>query len=119
SSEISSDEPRQTSSAVPDMIQMNVIKVEDAQQHIRVPLHVIGEHDVTVPLEFAVDSTDKLDGYFLVRVPVRIPHVGSLINKHVIENVAVAVRDVPQSLAEVRQVLHVIAIDLRVVGFVR
>ena len=101
------------------MIQMNVKKVEDAQQHIRVPLHVVREHDMTIPLEFAVDSADKLDRYFLVRVAVRIPHVGSFVDQHVIENVAVAVGYVPQFLAEVREVLHVIAIDLRIVGFVR
>src|SRR5437016_802473 len=74
---------------------------------------------MTVPLELTVDSTDKLNRYFLMRVPMRIPHVGSLVDQHVVQNVAVAFGGILQLLAEVRQILHVIAIDFCIVGFVR
>src|SRR6267142_6645836 len=74
---------------------------------------------MTVPFEFTVDSTDKLDRYFLMRMPMRIPHVGSFVDQHVVQNVAVGFGGILQLLTEVRQILHVIAIDLCIVGFVR
>src|SRR6266850_2540728 len=101
------------------MVQVNVVHIEDAQQHVRVSLRVVREHNVTVPLEFTVYATNKLDRYFLMRVPMRVPHVGSLVNQHVIQNVAVAVGSIPQFLAEVRQILDVIPVDPGVVGLIR
>ena len=101
------------------MVQVNVVHIEDAQQHVRVSLHIVREYDVTVPLELTVDSTDKLNRYLLVRVPVRVSHVGSLVNQHVIQDVAVAVGSISQFLAEVRQILYVIPVDLGIVFLVR
>jgi hypothetical protein len=67
---ISLGQAGQTSGAVPDVVEMNVVQIEDAEQHIRVPLHVIGENNMPVPFEFTVDSTDKFDRYFFMRVPM-------------------------------------------------
>ena len=97
---------------------MNVIEIEDAKQHVRVSLRVVREYQMAISFELAVDSTDELNRNLLVRVPMRVPHVGSFIDQHVIENVAVAVGNVPQLLAEVRKILHVIPIDLGIVGLV-
>src|SRR5213594_1683428 len=65
-------ESGQTSRAVADVVQVNVVEIENAQQHVRVPLRIVREYKVTVALESAVDSADKLDRNFLVGVPVRI-----------------------------------------------
>src|SRR5215471_3146899 len=46
---VSSGQAGQTSGAVPDVVEMNVVQIEDAEQHIRVPLHVIGENNMPVP----------------------------------------------------------------------
>src|SRR2546427_2923641 len=88
------------------MVQVNVVEIENAQQHVRVPLRVVREHKVTVALEPAVDSAYKLDRDFLVRVPVRIAHVGAFVDQHVIEHITVAVWNIPQPFAEVREVLR-------------
>ena len=74
---------------------------------------------MTVSLESTVDSTDEFNRYFLMRVAMRIPHVGSLVDQHVIQNIAVAIGNVAQLLAEVCQILDVIPVDLGIVGFVR
>jgi hypothetical protein len=97
---------------------MNVVQIEDTQQHIRVPLHVIREHNVTIPLEVTIDSANKLDGYLFMGVAMRVPHVGSLIDQYMVQNGAVAVGSILQLFAEVRQILHVIPVYLGVVGFV-
>src|SRR5215831_9781921 len=67
---ISLGQAGQTSGAVPNVVEMNVVQIEDAEQHVRVPLHVIGEDNVPVPFEFTVNSADKFDRYFFMRVPM-------------------------------------------------
>ena len=74
---------------------------------------------MTIPLESTVDSTEEDNRHFLMRVPMRITHVAALVNQHVIQNVAVALGNIPQLLAEVRQVLDVIPVYLGIVGLVR
>ena len=117
--QFASREAREAAGAVPQAVPMNIVQIEKAQEHVRAPLNVVGKNNMTVTLECPIDFTDQFDRNLLVSVAMRISHVGSFINQHVIENIAVTVRDVLQFLAEVREILHVIAIDLRIVGFVR
>ena len=95
---------------------MDSIEIENAQQHVRTPLHIVWEDDVAIPFESAIDFADQFDRYFLVRVAMRIAHVRALIDEHVIQNSAVAFLSLAEFLDEFREVLHVIAIDLRVAG---
>ena len=71
---------------------------------------------MTIALERPVDSSDQDHRHLLVRVPMRVAHVASLVDQHVIQNGAVAIGNVPELVAEIRQVLHVIPVDLGVVG---
>ena len=93
---------------------MNVKLIDNAQQHVRTPLQIVGKDDVTIPFERSVDATDELDRHFFVCVPMRIAHVGSLVDQYVIENRAVAFSGVVQLLYELGQVLNVVPIDLGV-----
>src|SRR6185436_13210451 len=45
--------------ARPDLVLIDPVQVQDAQQHVRGALGVVGEHEVTVPLERAVDAADE------------------------------------------------------------
>src|SRR5262245_607205 len=65
--------------ARPDFVLVDPIQVQQAQQHVRGALRVVGEHEMTVPLERAVDSTDENHGHFLVRMAVRVAHVAALV----------------------------------------
>src|SRR5438105_484496 len=113
-----SRQTRQTPGAVADAVPVNVEQIEDREQHVRVFLRVVREYQMAISFELAVDSADEFDRYLLMRVAMGIPHVGSLVDQHVIEDVAVAVGNVTQLLAEVRQVLHVIPIDPGIVRLV-
>ena len=71
---------------------------------------------MAIPFESAIDFTNQFDGYFLVRVAMRIAHVRALIDEHVIQNSAVAFLNVAEFLGEFREILQVVAIDLCVIG---
>src|SRR5436305_15199595 len=43
--------------ARPDPVLIDPVQVQHAQQHVRGALRVVGEYEVTVPLERAVDAT--------------------------------------------------------------
>src|SRR6266508_359570 len=60
--------------ARPDLVRVDPVQVQDAQQHVRGALRVVGEHEVTVSLERAVDAADENHRYLLVRMPVRVAH---------------------------------------------
>ena len=107
--------PGRGPAALPDTLSLDTVQMQDAEQHVRRSLRVVREHHVTVSLERAVDAADENHRHLLVRVPMRIAHVAALVDQHVIEHRAVAVGHVLQLLDEVRQVLHVIAVDLGVV----
>src|SRR5438067_9463306 len=102
--------------ARPDPCLIDPVQVQHAQQHVRGALRVVGEYEVTVPLERAVDASDENHGHLLVRMAMRVAHVAALVDQHVIEQRAVAVRNVPELFTEVREVLDVVAVHLRVVG---
>src|SRR2546426_7399496 len=112
-------QPRQPSCAVTDTVAVNAVEIQNRQQHVGASLRVVREHKMTVPLERAVDSTDEFNRYFLMRVPMRVPHVGSLVDQHVIQNAAIAIRHILQLLDEVRQVLYVIAIYPGIIRLIR
>src|SRR5262245_59605555 len=107
-----SSETRKASCAVTKAVLMDAIQIQNTQEHVGTPLHVVRKDNVTIPFERSVDSADELNRHFLMRVAMGITHVGSLINQHVIENRAVAVRSVAQLLDKLRHVLDVIPIDL-------
>src|SRR5437660_1479013 len=90
--------------------------MQEAQQHVRRPLRVIREHNVTIPLERTVKSAQEDNRHLFVSVPMRIAHVASLIDQYMIENTAVAIGYLFQLVGEVRKVLHVITVHLRVIG---
>jgi hypothetical protein len=69
------------------------VQVQQADQHVRRALRVVGEHQMAVALERAVDAADEDHRHLLVRVPVRVAHVAALVDQHVIEHRAVAVRE--------------------------
>ena len=91
---------------------MNIVQIEKAQEHVRASLDVVWKNNVTVTLECPIDFTDQFDGNLLVSVAMRISHVGSFVDQHVIQKGAVAVGSLRQFLNEFRKVLHVITIDL-------
>ena len=98
---------------------LNAEPVEDAQQHIarlaHAVTHLVREYKVTIPLERAVDSADEDHGHFFMGVPMRIAHVASLVDQHVVQNAAVSVGYVLQLFDELRQILYVIPVDLGIV----
>ena len=95
---------------------MNAVQIENAQQHVRTPLYVIRKHNVTVSFESAIHLADELNRTLFMGVAMRIAHVGSFVDQHVIENGAVAFTNLAQLLDELRHVLHVVTIDLRVLS---
>src|SRR5215510_15644545 len=62
----------QSARARPDLVLIDPVQVEHAQQHVRSALRVVGEHQVTVALERAVDAADENHGHLLVRMAVRV-----------------------------------------------
>ena len=106
--------------AFADTVPLDAVEVQDAEQHVgRLPnglIDLVREHEMTIASERAVESSDQDDGTLLVTVQVRVAHIAALVDQDVIQDRAVPVGDVPQPLAEVRQVLHVIPVDLGVVG---
>src|SRR5438874_1052672 len=82
----------QPAGARPDPVLLDPVQVQHAQQHVRGALRVVGEHEVTVPLERAVDASDENHGHLLVRMAMRVAHVAALVDQHVIEHRAVAIR---------------------------
>src|SRR5438128_11007596 len=69
-----------------------------------------------VILDCIVASTEIHISTFLMGVPVLIALVASLVDQHVIQNATVTLGNIPQLLAEVRQVLHVIPVHFGIVG---
>src|SRR5436309_77863 len=63
-------EGRKRSIARSDPVLLDSEQVQDADEQIGRPLRVVGEHDVTIPLERPVDSTDEDHRHLLVRVPM-------------------------------------------------
>src|ERR671936_434699 len=57
--------------ARPDLVLIDPVQVQNAQQHVRSALCVVGEHQVTVPSERAVDAADENHGHLLVRMAMR------------------------------------------------
>src|SRR5438874_12863357 len=50
-----SNKSRQTPGAVTETIPVDAIQIEDAQQHVGTPLHVVGKDNVTIPFERSID----------------------------------------------------------------
>jgi hypothetical protein len=92
--------------------------MQQGEQHVRCPLRVIREHDMPVPLELPIQAAQQNHRHFDVRVPVRVAHVAAFVNQDVIQQRAVAVRDLAQLLSEVRQILNVIPVHLGVAGHI-
>src|SRR5262245_31123407 len=57
---VPSSQPREPSRTVTQIFPVDAVQVEDAQQHVRAPLHVVGKDDVTISLESSVDLADEL-----------------------------------------------------------
>src|SRR5437773_5448432 len=59
----------QSAGARPDLVLLDPVQVQDAQQHVGGALRVVGEYQVAVPPERAVDAADENHRHLLVRVP--------------------------------------------------
>ena len=105
--------------ALAERLTLDVEQVQDREQQIRTAFRVVGEREVTVAGERAVDASDQNRRHLFMGMPMRITHVAALVDEHVIEQAAVPVIRRRELLAEVRKVADVEAIDLRVAGLVR
>src|ERR1700691_4434417 len=93
--------------------------MQDAQQHIRVPLRVVGEYDVAIPLEFTVDPAEKNDRHLYMRMPMGVAHVASLVDQDMIQNAStIAIGNLAQFVGKGGQVLHMVPVHLCIVGYV-
>src|SRR3546814_9931016 len=86
---------REWSSVVCSSELVNAESVEDTQQHIGrfadAVTHLGRENKVAISGEGAVDSADKDGRARLMRVAMRIAHVASLVDQHMVQNAAVSV----------------------------
>src|SRR3989449_9564868 len=77
---------------------------------------MVRKDNVTITLKSSVTAADELNGHFFMRMPMRIAHVGSLVDQHVIQNGAVTIGGIVQLLDKLGQVLHVVPIYLGIAG---
>src|SRR5262245_12963604 len=112
---ISLCQARQWPGALPDKLPIDPVQMQDAEEHVRCFLCIVGKDDVAVAFKRAVDSADQDHGNLHMCVAMRIPHVASLIYKDAIEDGAVAFGRVLEFFNESGQMLDMIAVHFRVV----
>src|SRR5215475_1572614 len=115
---ISLRQARQRPGALSDTLPVDTEQMQNAEEHVRCLLRVVGKHHVAVAFKRAVDGADQDHRNFHMCVPMRIPHVASFIYKDVIEDVAVAFGRALEFLNESGQMLDMIAVHFRVVCYV-
>src|SRR5215467_1809914 len=103
-----------TSCAVAETVTVDTVQIEQTQQHVRTSLYIVGKDNMTISLEGSVNAANELNRHFFMSVPMRIAHVCSLVDQHVVQNGAVAFRNIPQLLDKLREILHVVPIDFGV-----
>src|SRR5213593_5219728 len=74
------------SGTLTDTVPFDAEQMQDTQQHVRRLLCVVRKHNMTISFESPVDAADENHRHFHVRMPVRIPHVASLVNQDVIQD---------------------------------
>src|SRR5437660_6627046 len=70
-----SSQPGKPPGAVTETIPMDAVQIENAQQHVRTSLHVVGKDDVAIPFERSVYAADELYEHFVMRRAVIIAYV--------------------------------------------
>src|SRR5262245_43302079 len=66
-SALTSSQSGQAPRAVAETVSMNVEQIQKTEEHVGTSLYVIGEDDVTIPLELSIDAADQLHRHFLMR----------------------------------------------------
>src|SRR5215831_6246553 len=59
---------RQRPGALPDKLPIDPVQMQDAEEHVRCFLRIVGKDDVAVAFKRAVDSADQDHGNFHMRV---------------------------------------------------
>src|SRR6185369_4715085 len=77
-----------------ETLPIDPIKMEDDQEHVGSPLLIVRIHNMAIPFERSVDSSQQNYRHLHMRMPVRIAHVAALVDQHVIEYAAIAIRHV-------------------------
>src|SRR5262249_3793469 len=99
--------------AISDRVLADAELVEDRQQQAAGRYRLRRIRDVAVALHASVQPSDEHVRDVVVHVLVRVAHVAAVEHERMIEQRAVAVLCLRETIDQVRQHLHVVLVDLR------
>src|SRR6185436_12520633 len=66
--------------ARPDLVDVDAVQMQEAEQHVRRPLRIVGAHEMAIPFERAIDAAEENHRHLFMGGPVRVAHVAPLVD---------------------------------------